>query len=131
MATKGTPFGGRDEIAERAYVNGADFSLVCYTNTPNSLTDSAVVATLVQPVVANGYAPIVLNGTWSVVNGILTYVHSTPTFPTWTATGTWSATVNGVAMIYGSRVIHFKDLVTPFVAANGRKLQIDMNTVFA
>lgn len=131
MAHKGTPNGGLQEIGERVYVNGADFSLVAYTNSPDSLGANTVAADLVQPTVANGYAPITLNGTWAVdANGVVTYDHGTPDFPTWTASGTWSAPVTGVAIISGSRVIHFRDVNDSggtWVAANGRKLAVDIS----
>lgn len=125
MATQGTPKGGRNEIAERSYVSGADYTLVCYRNLANSLNDDSVVADLVQPTVANGYAPIVLNGTWSVTNGVASYVHSVnPVNPTWFASGAWDSAVNGVAMIYGARIMHFKDIPGGFTAAAGKKLAV-------
>lgn len=90
-----------------------------------------MAADLTQPSSANGYAPIVLDGTFTPANGVLTYVHSTPTNPTWTCTGTWSATVTGVAIIRGTTVRHFKDLGTAFVAATGRKLAVDLASVLS
>lgn len=124
MAVKGTPTGGLAEIAERVYINGADFTLVAYTNTPNSLGSSTVAADLVQPTAANGYAPIVLNGTWSHLNGVISYDHGGGSDPEWIATGTWSAVVTGVAMIVGTKVEHFFDLPTSWTAAIGRKLRV-------
>ena len=109
MARSGTPRGGLDEIAERTYVNGADFTLVAYTNTPNSLGDDSVAADLVQPPEENGYAPVVLNGVWASEDGVVTYDHGTPDDPGWVATGPWSAPVTGAALIYGTRLVHFKD----------------------
>lgn len=132
MARSGTPKGGRDEIAERTYVNGADFTLVAYTNTPNSLGDDSVAADLVQPSVANGYAPITLNGVWSSVNGIVEYDHGTPDNAEWIATGAWSAPVTGAAIIYGSRIVHFRDYNDSggsWVASAGRKLQVDITNM--
>lgn len=132
MARKGTPNGGLNEIGERAYVNGADFTLVAYTNAPNSLGPTTVAADLVQPTVANGYVPIVMTGTWSINNGILTYDH--PGDPEWVATGTWSAPVTGVAMIIGSRVQHFRDFNDAgdsWVAAVGRKLRVNITELVA
>lgn len=132
MARSGTPKGGLSELAERVYVNGADFTLVAYTNTPNSLGDDSVAADLVQPTVANGYGPITLNGTWSVTDGIVEYDHGTPDNPTWTATGTWSAPVTGAAIIYGTRLVHFRDYNDAggsWVAANGRKLAVDITNM--
>lgn len=129
MATSGTPLGGLDEIGKRVYIDGPDLSLVAYTNTADSLTSATVAADLTQPTVANGYAPITLDGTWSRTNGVVTYVHSTPTNPTWTASGTWSATVTGVAVVYGTVVMHFKDLTSAFTAAAGKKLAVDLSTV--
>lgn len=129
MATKGTPLAGRDEIGTRAYISGADFTLVAYQNTADSLDENTVAADLTQPATANGYAPILLDGTWSVSSGILTYVHSTPTHPAWTATGAWGGAVTGAAIIYNTAVIHFKDLDSPFTAAAAKTLTIDLDTV--
>ena len=129
MATVGTPNGGLDVIGDRVYVSGADFTLVAYQNAADSLGSSTVVADLTQPATANGYAPILLDGTWTVSNGVLGYTHSTPTHPKWNATGAWGSDVIGVAIIFGTAVIHFKDLASPFTAAAGKTLQVDLDTV--
>ncbi len=135
MARKGTPNGGLQEIAERTYIQGADFTLVAYTNSPNSLGPDTEAADLVQPTEANGYAPILLNGAWSVSeNGIVTYDHGTPDNPTWTATGTWSAPVTGVAIIGADRCIHFRDFNDAgdsWIAAAGRKLSVQIQEIIA
>ena len=123
MAVKGTPIGGLSEIAERVYVNGADFTLVAYTNTPNSLGPTTVAADLTQPASANGYAPILMTGTWSELNGVISYDHG-GVDPEWIASGSWGSAVTGVAMIIGSRVQHFHDLPTAWTAAAGRKLRV-------
>jgi len=131
MSRAGTPFGGLDEIAKRIYIDGADFDLVLYTNTPNSLGDSTVTADLVQPT-GPGYAPITLNGVWSRLNGLVTYDHGTPDNPMWTAGGAWSAPVTGAAMISGATVVHFKDYNDAggnWVAANGKKLAVDITNL--
>ena len=65
MATKGTPNGGLDLIADRVYTSGADFTLVAYQNAADSLSAATVASDLTQPATANGYAPITLNGTWT------------------------------------------------------------------
>lgn len=136
MATSGTPTQGLDNvIADRVYINGADLTLVAYTNTADSLNQATVYADLIQPTAANGYAPILLNGTWSSSGGIVTYEHSVNNaagqpFPEWTASGTWSAPVTGVAIVNGtSHIAHFKDLSAPFVAATGKKLTVDLASV--
>jgi len=129
MATSGTPNAGLDEIALRTYINGTDMTLVAYTNTADSLGAATLVSNLVQPTEANGYAPIVMDGTWSSTDGVVTYTHSTSTHPGWTATDTWSATVTGTALIFGATVVHFKDVLVPFVAASGKTLIIDMTTL--
>lgn len=128
MASVGTPASGLDDIASLAYVSGA-LTLVAYTNTPNSLSSTTVAADLNQPTTVNGYAPIVLDGTWSSSGGVVTYLHSTPTNPYWLALGAWSANVTGVAIIRGSTCRHFKDLGSAFIAAAGKKLEIDLNSV--
>ncbi len=129
MATSGTPKGGLNDIADLAYISGPDLTLVCYTNTANSLGADTVAADLVQPTQANGYAPIVLDGTWSSTDGVLTYTHSVGTHPRWTATSTWSGTVTGVAMIRGSMVRHFRDNATAFVAAAAKVLEVNISTL--
>lgn len=132
MAHSGTPNGGLDEIAERVYVNGADLTLVAYTNTPDSLGPTSVAADLVQPTQTNGYAPITLNGTWATSSGIITYDHGTPDNPQWEASGAWSAAVTGVAIITGSRIMHFRDYDDSggsWTAAAGRKLAVDITNL--
>ena len=135
MAHKGTPNGGLVEIGERVYVNGADLTLVAYTNSPDSLGAATVAADLVQPAEANGYAPILLDGTWSVdSNGIVTYLHAGGLSPTWSATGTWSAPVTGAAIIIGARVLHFRDLDDAggnWQAQAGRKLAVNITDTIA
>lgn len=127
MATQGTPNSGLDDIASLAYVSGA-LTLVCYTNAADSLGPSTVAADLNQPTEQAGYAPIVLNGTWTSVNGVVTYLHSTGVNPRWVAQGAWSAVVTGVAIIRGSTCRHFKD-ISPFTAAAGKPLEVDLNSV--
>jgi hypothetical protein len=127
MATSGTPNNGLDEIARRVYVNGASFTLVAYTNAADSLSAATVTADLTQPTSSNGYAPITLSGTWSTSGGVVTYTH--PGNPTWSATGSWSGVVRGVAIVSGAIVMHFKDLDTAFTAANGKKLAVDLSQV--
>jgi hypothetical protein len=141
MARQGTPTGGLVEITKRVYIDGPDLTLVCYTNTADSLGSSTVAANLTQPTVANGYAPIVLSGTWVTTDGVLSYTHpagaNADEFgnPGWFPTGTWSAAVTGVAIIYGTAVVHFMDnrdsggSPTTFVAAAGKKFTVDLATV--
>lgn len=144
MATEGTPAEGLQEIGDR-YVGPAavDLVLVAYHNAGDSLDDATVLADLTLPTVENGYAPIVLDGTWDTTNGILTYTHSStlvdanPSLTGWAASGTWTAgAVNGVAILAQSgsplaptEVVHFHDLDAPFTAAAGKKLGIDLVTV--
>jgi hypothetical protein len=142
MAREGTPIGGRHLYIQRTLIDGADVTLVAYTNTQGSLGDNTVVADLTQPTQTNGYAPIVLSGTWSKSNGVAAY--SQPAGPNtdgdgnpcWFPTGTWSAGVTGVALIYGSDVVHFFDYrdgagdPTTFIAAAGKRLPVDLATIF-
>ncbi len=127
MATEGTPFQGLDYAAARVY--GAHLSLVAYTNAAGSLGDASVYADLVQPT-GGGYAPITLDGTWSFSNGTVSYVKSGAD-PRWTATGAWSNTVRGVAMvdIAQQKLLHFRDNGTAFVAANLKVLEVDITTL--
>lgn len=131
MATEGTPYQGLDYAAARIYTSA--LSLVCYTNAANSLGDATVYADLAQPASANGYAPIALSGTWTILNGTVTYDHGTPDNPRWTATGSWGATVNGVAMVdvAAGKILHFRDCAVPFVASNGRKLEPDITNLLS
>lgn len=128
MATQGTPNGGLDDIAGLAYVSSA-LTLVAYTNAGNSLGPATVAADLNQPTSTAGYAPIVLDGTWTAVNGVVTYLHSTGVNPRWVALGAWSAPVTGVAIIRGTTCRHFKDLSSIFTAAAGKPLEVDLNSV--
>ena len=128
MASQGTPLAGLDNISSLAYVSGA-LTLIAYTNVAGGFGPNTVLADITQPASTNGYAPIVLDGTWTSVGGVTTYVHSTPTHPKWTATGAWSANVTGAAIIHGSTLRHFKDFDTAFIAAAGRKLEVDLNSV--
>lgn len=124
MASQGSPKAGRSEIARRVYPQGGACSFVCYTNPQNSLGDDTLAADLTQPPLANGYAPITLAQIgWSVANGVATYLDpATSSDPIWICTADWGVTVNGVAMVFGATVMHFKDLVVPFTATRGKKL---------
>lgn len=128
MATQGTPNEGLDDIASLSYVSGA-LTLIAYTNTAGSLGSTTVGADLNQPTQVNGYAPILLDGTWTTVDGVVTYLHSTGVNPGWVALGAWSAPVTGVAIVRGSIVRHFKDCDSAFSAAAGKPLEVDLNSV--
>lgn len=142
MSREGTPIGGRNLYIQRTLIDGGDLTLVAYTNTQGSLGDDTVLASLTQPTQANGYAPIALSGTWSKSNGVATYVHPAgPTAdadgnPCWFPTGVWSAPVTGVALVSGTDVVHFFDYrdgagdPTTFIAAAGKRLPIDIATIF-
>jgi hypothetical protein len=128
MSTEGTPFQGLDYAASRIY--GAHLSLIAYTNPPNSLGDSSTFASLTQPALSGGYAPIVLDGTWTFLNGLVTYLKAGAN-PRWTCTGGWSATANGSAIVdvAAGKLLHYKDFATPFIAANLRKIEVDIANV--
>jgi hypothetical protein len=128
VATQGSPKAGRTEIARRVYVIGPACSLVAYTNAGNSLGDDTLAADLTQPPLANGYAPITLaSAGWTAAAAVATYVDpSTTVDPIWTCSADWGVTVNGVAIVFGVTVMHFKDLVSPFAALRGKKLQITL-----
>ena len=126
--------GGLNEFATAAFPNHAAYTLVAYTNAVGSLTATSVAADVSVVTTSNGYAPITLTpANWSVSStGVATY----PTAGTiWTATGSWSGTVNGVAIIYSTKLIAYQDFTGvapipgPWVASNARKLQVDLNTL--
>jgi hypothetical protein len=125
MASEGTPLQGLDYAASKVYTSA--LSLVCYTNAAGSLGDATTYASLTQPATANGYAPIALDGTWTYSNGTVTYLKSGAN-PRWTASGTWGATVYGMAMvdIVANKILHFRDNAVPFVASNLKKLDCDV-----
>lgn len=125
---QGTTWRGLDDIALEAFVSG-ELTLVAYTNTAGSLGLYTVAADLTQPAVSNGYAPIVLNGTWLSVNGIVNYDH--PGKPGWLASGAWSATVTGVALVKGVIVRAYFDLAIPFIAGLNSKLEADLLALFS
>lgn len=143
MPRQGTPLAGLTEIGKRVYVDGAALTLVCYTNTQDSLGPDTVASDLTQPDEDNGYAPIVLDGTWVTTDGVCRYTHPAGADadgagnPIFLATDTWSAVVTGVAMIYGSAVLHFMDLrdgegtPTTFTAAAGNGFKVDINNLTA
>ena len=128
MATEGTPYEGLDYAAARVY--GSHLSLVCYTNAPDSLGDGTTYGDLVQPSSSNGYAPIALDGTWTFTDGTVAYLKAGAN-PRWTATGSWSATVNGVAMVdvTAGKILHYRDCSVPFVAANLKKFEVDITNL--
>jgi hypothetical protein len=111
---QGTTYGGLSEIARRTYVVGDTLALVAYRNSPDSLGLSNIQTDLIQPALSGGYSPIQLNGQWSVVNGLSSYVHPGGGDPGWQVTASWGVTVTGIAIVYGSILVHFKDLVAPF-----------------
>lgn len=134
MATKGTPYEGRDRIiAPRVYTG---LSLIAYVNLADSLSDTTVYADLVQPT-GTGYSVISLSNAWTSVNGVLTYDHGTPDDPYWQnthATLNWSQPVTGVAIIGGAGpyLLHFHDrpggsaTMTP-----SRRLVVNLSTLTA
>jgi hypothetical protein len=137
MPNKGTPAEGLAEIARRVF-SGPAYSLIAYTNAQGSLGPTTVYANLTQPSQVNGYAPIVLNGTWSFTAGVAAYTHpagaSNDGFGNacWYASGAWSGAVTGAALVYAGIIQHFMDLVdgngalTTFTAAAGGKLAVSV-----
>lgn len=125
MALQGTPKEGLTELATRIYVEGGDLTLVAYMNPGNSLGDLSVAVDLVQPQFANGYAPIVLSGQYSIVDGVASYLHTSGGDPGWIATGDWGPNpVVGAALVYGATLVHFRDFQAPQVMKAGDKLYI-------
>lgn len=143
MATKGTPYEGRDRIiAPRVYSPGAGavvHSLVAYCNLQNSLSDLSVYADLVQPT-GNGYAPITLSGVWSSSQGIVTYDHGTPDDPRWQnvdASLNWSQPVTGAAIVatiggVGPYLVHFMDFADgPVTMTPQQRIVVNLSTLVA
>ena len=128
MATEGTPLQGLDYAAARVY--GSHLSLVCYATAANSLGSATVYANLIQPSVSNGYAPVLLDGTWTFSGGTVSYLKAAAN-PGWNASGAWSLTVTGIAMVdvAAGRILHFRDCSTPFTATAGRRLEVDITTL--
>lgn len=129
MATNGTPFEGRDNIIVPAAYVGLDLRL--YTNTPNSLTASTVLANLTHPT-GTGYATYTLSGVWTSTNGVITYDDGTPDDPQFENTGgmDWSAPVTGAAITDGTYLMHFKDFgLGAITMTPGKVLRIDISTL--
>lgn len=150
---QGTPTPGLNLIAQCVFGAGGAGqgarTLIAYTNSGDSLNLDTVVADLVQPALGDGYEPLVLDpGGWAFSAGIAEFTQpagpNNDGFgrPCWFPTAGWGVNVTGVAMISGSIVQHFMDLwipvedpenpgeqlrqYTPFVAAPGRKLAVDL-----
>lgn len=143
MATKGTPYEGRDRIiGPRIYANAAGavvHSLVAYCNLPDSLSDLSTYADLVQPT-GSGYAPLTLNGVWASSQGIQTYDDGTPDDPRWQNTHAslnWSQPVTGVAIVstiggLGPYLLHFMDFANGQVTMTpSQRLVVNLSTLVA
>lgn len=152
MASKGTPYQGRDlVIAPLVYgTSGLAVSrqLIAYCNTADSLSDSSVYIDLSQPT-GTGYAPITLGGTWASSLGIVTYDHGVtlgffnPTSgkydPYWQnthATNNWSLPVTGAAVIatvngLGPYLLHFQDAASGITMTPKQRLAINASTLVA
>jgi hypothetical protein len=134
VATKGTPNQGRDQIiAPRVYTG---LTLILYTNTADSLTDSTLYSNLTQPT-GTGYAAVSLSGVWSSADGIVSYDHGTPDdviFENTHASANWSAPVVGAAIIGGAGpyLLHFMDAPeAPITMTPGQKFRVDLSTLVA
>ena len=77
---------------------------------------------------------------WSVTGGVAAYTHPAgPSSdgqgnPCWYASGAWSGTVMGVAIVYNGKLQHYADLTDPqtsalttFVAAAGKSQAINIS----
>jgi hypothetical protein len=134
MATNGTPYEGVDNILLNAYTG---LEIILYTKSGNSLDRTTVYADLVEPsnvdseTDPNGYATITLTGTWSSVDGIISYDHpGNPTFTNDAPDDNWD-TVTGAAITDGTYVLHFKDFGTPVTLTPGGELQIDLSALIS
>ena len=135
MATKGSPLEGFDNIVgPRVYTN--TLTLRCYVNTADSLSAASVLADIVEPT-GTGYAPIILNGTWTWNSGVGTYDHGTPDDPQFENTNpeggaNWSQAVTGQFMTDGTYILHFMDLSDGAVTMTpGKKLRADLSNLVA
>ena len=112
-------------------LQGNATTLVAYSNTGGTLSQSSVYTDLTLITTANGYAPITLSAAgWTFSNGVLTRANET-----WSATGVWSAVMTGYAITFGSVLLMYRDLTdsgdvpAPFTAAAGKKVRVDLTTV--
>jgi len=136
-----TPNEGLSLLIRRIYIDGADLTIVGYTNPQGTLNRTTVLADLAQPSLSHGYAPILLDGNWSDDgNGVALYQHSAGVSndgygnPAWFATGSWSGPMTGIALIDAAagKILHFMDLKdgagnpTSFVAAAGKKYAVSI-----
>lgn len=142
MARQGTPVGGRNLYLQRTLLEGADCTLVAYTNAQDSLGNSTVPGDLSQPTQTNGYSPIALpKAGWTIANGVASYAQApganfdSDGNPCWLPTGAWSADVTGVALLQSAVLVHFFDHrdtngdAAVFTAAAGRKLVVDLSSL--
>lgn len=113
-----TPSEGLELIAKRVFIDGGHYTLIAYCNAQGTLGLDTVLADLVQPDQTNGYAPILLDGTWVGPKGVATYTHSAGATndgagnPCFYLTGHLSAPATGVALISvpDGKIQHFSDL---------------------
>ncbi len=132
MPSSGTPNEGRDRIiSDRVYTSGT-LDLRLYVNLQDSLSDLTVFGDLVEPT-GTGYAPILLTGVFSELNGVVTY-DSNPIFENTEPEGgsNWSNPITGVVMTDGTYILHFQDLITsPVTMSPGYKIEVDLSTLIA
>lgn len=131
MPLNGTSYEGIDNVIVPAVYTGLDLRL--YTNAPDSLAKTTVLADLTYPS-GTGYATITLSGTWSSTNGVVTYDHGTPDNPVFTNSGgsDWTGTVVGAAITDGTYLLHWKDFTSgPLTVVPARDVEIDISSLVA
>lgn len=109
----------------------ATLKLLLYTNTPNSLSQSTVLANLTEPT-GTGYAQVTLNGVWTGTNGIVTYDHGVPDNVIFENTGgsNWTGDPTGAAISDGTYLLHFKDFSLGAITMTpGKQIEIDISTL--
>ena len=130
MAVSGTPYEGRDNIVGPLVYTSA-LQLLLYTNTQDTLNASSVLADISEAT-GTGYVKVNMTGSWSWVNGIVTYDHGTPDDIIFENTGTldWPTAVTGSAIIDGTYILHYKDLaIGSIILQPGFQLKIDISSL--
>ena len=130
MADSGTAHEGVDNVLINAYTG---LKLILYTNGFQAFDRDSVLADFTEPDSVdsesdpNGYAPVLLNGTWSSLQSVITHVPDV----TFTNTGNSEAwnIVYGAAMVTATHVLHWKDFANEYALDVGQSLVVDLSSM--